>query len=117
MQMSRAVLNNGAVTIVGVDRALPIAAIVVVFRGGVRVETEDTQGLSNLTAQMLTKGTAKRSALEIAQHVESLGGTLEPFSGRDGFGLALQLLAPDLNEGLLVVELHVVDPLRPEEIA
>jgi len=114
MQMSRAVLSNGATTVVGVDRTLPIAAIVVAFRGGVRVETDQTQGLSNLTAQLLTKGTATRNALEIAQRVESLGGTLEPFSGRDGFGLVLQLLSPDLHEGLALMHELVTQSTFPE---
>jgi len=114
MRMSRTVLGNGATALVGVDRTLPIAAIVVAFRGGVRVETEQTQGLSNLVAQLLTKGTARRSALEIAQHVESLGGILEPFSGRDGFGLVLQLLAPDLNEGLALMHELVTQSTFPE---
>jgi len=103
IQLHKDVLKNGATVLTGVDHGLPIAAIVVAFRGGVRAETEHTQGISNLVSQMLTKGTATKNALQIAQQVESLGGSLEPFSGRDGFGLVLQLLAPDLNEGLALM--------------
>ncbi|MDP3723330.1 MAG: pitrilysin family protein [Candidatus Omnitrophota bacterium] len=98
--VSKATLANGATTLIGVDPTLPIAAIVVGFRGGVRVETEPQQGISHLVAQLLTKGTAQHSASQIARQVESLGGSLEAFSGRDGFGLMLQLLSQDLDKGL-----------------
>lgn len=112
--MIKTVLGNGTTTLIGVDRALPIAAIVVGFRGGVRVETDDTAGLSNLVAQMLTKGTGSKRASEIAEEVESLGGSLEPFSGRDGFGLALQLLAEDAPQGLSLAHELVTQSAFPE---
>ena len=96
-------LPNGATVLIGVDHTLPIASIVVGFRGGVRVEDETHQGLSNLVAQMLTKGTTLKGASEIAKAIESLGGTLESFSGRDGFGVVLQVLAQDLPEGLALL--------------
>jgi zinc protease len=103
MPVSKTALGNGTTLLMGVDRTLPIAAIVVAFRGGVRVETEEHQGLSNLVAQLLAKGTKRRSASEIAAEVEGMGGALEPFSGRDGFGLMLQLLAQDVDDGLALV--------------
>ena len=102
-QVTKLTLKNGATALIGVDRTLPIAGIVVALRGGVRAETEETQGLSNLVAHLLTKGTTAHGAFEIAQAVESLGGTLEPFSGRDGFGLTLQLLSQDLPQGLTLI--------------
>ncbi|MBI3996500.1 MAG: insulinase family protein [Candidatus Omnitrophica bacterium] len=115
MPVTRTVLGNGATTLVGVDRTLPMAAIVVAFRGGVRAESEETQGLSNLVAQLLTKGTARKDALTIAKQVESLGASLEPFSGRDGFGLILQLLSQDLNEGLALMPELVTQSTFPDE--
>ncbi len=113
IQLHKDVLKNGATVLAGVDHGLPIAAIVVAFRGGVRAETEQTQGLSNLVAQMLTKGTATKSALQIAEQVESLGGALEPFSGRDGFGIVLRLLAQDLTEGLALMHELVTQSAFP----
>ncbi|MBI3321800.1 MAG: insulinase family protein, partial [Candidatus Omnitrophica bacterium] len=113
--VEKATLPNGMTTLIGIERSLPIAAIVVAFRGGVRVETEHTQGLSNLVAQMLTKGTARKTALEIAQQVESVGGTLEPFSGRDGLGVVLQLLAQDLPQGLALMHELVTQSTVPDD--
>lgn len=112
--VTKTVLENGATALLGVDRTLPIAAIVVGFRGGVRVETEERQGLSNFVAQLLTKGTKRRDASEIAALVEGMGGALEPFSGRDGFGLVLQLLAQDVGQGLALVHELVTQSEFPE---
>ncbi|MBI3022046.1 MAG: insulinase family protein [Candidatus Omnitrophica bacterium] len=113
--VTKTIFENGATALLGVDHALPIAAIVAAFRGGVRAETEEDQGVSNLVAQLLTKGTRRKSALDIAQQVESLGGTLEAFSGRDGFGLVLQLLSQDLEEGLSLMHELVTQSAFPEE--
>ena len=116
--VTKRTLGNGATTLTGVDRGLPIAAIVVAFRGGVRVETEQSQGISNLVAQMLIKGTTHKSAEDISRQVESLGGTLEPFSGRDGFGVVLQLLAQDVPDGIaLIHELVTQSAFKNEELA
>ena len=112
--VTKTMLGNGTTVLVGADRTLPIAAIVVAFRGGVRVETEANQGVSNLVAEMLTKGTRRLTAFEIAQQVESLGGTLEPFSGRDGLGVVLQLLSEDLPEGLALMHELITDSAFPE---
>lgn len=104
------VLSNGATALFGVDSGLPIASVVVAFHGGVRVETDQTQGLSNLVAQMLAKGTKKRTASEIAALVESWGGTLAPFSGRDGFGILIQVLSEDLPKAIALAHELVTEP-------
>lgn len=115
LPVTKTTLGNGATALIGIDHSLPIAAIAVGFRGGVRVETEETQGLANLTAQLLTKGTKHRTASQIAQEIESLGGSLEPFSGRDGFGLVLQLLSKNLDHGLTLMHELITESTFPEE--
>ncbi len=113
--VSKTTLPNGLTVLVGQERQLPMAVIVAVSRGGVRAETQDTQGLSNLMAQLLLKGTSRRSATQIASDVESLGGALGAFSGRDGFGLSLQLLSEDLPEGLALIHELLTDATFPKE--
>jgi zinc protease len=118
MRVHKAVLSNGATALLGVDRTLPLAAIVAGFRGGVRVEEAQTQGLCNLVATMLTKGTQRRDATAIADLVESWGGSLQAFSGRDEFGLGLELLADDVGQGLaLLHELLTASTFPEAELA
>ncbi|MBI4597891.1 MAG: insulinase family protein [Candidatus Omnitrophica bacterium] len=115
MPVTKTRLPSGATALIGADHTLPIAAIVIAFRGGLRAETEDTEGLSYLVAQLLTKGTARHSAFEIARQIESLGGTLEPFSGRDGFGVSVQLLSKDVEQGLALAHELITQSTFPEE--
>ena len=111
----RVTLTNGATLLVGADHHLPIAAIVVAYRGGLRVEPPAQQGLSNLVAQLLTQGTKHKSAVEIARQVESLGGSLEAFSGRDAFGIVLQVLSKDLPEGLALAHELLSESTFPDQ--
>ena len=113
--LSKTVLDNGATLIVGEDHRLPIAAIIIAFRGGVRVEQEETQGLSNLVARLLTKGTTQHDASAIARNIEGLGATLDPFSGRDGFGLSVRLLSEDLAAGVSLAHELVTASTFPEQ--
>ncbi len=118
LAVTKTTLPNQATALIGVDRSLPIVSLVVGYRGGVRVEEEPQQGLSNLVAQLLVKGTKHKGALEIAEYVESLGGGLEPFSGRDGFGMVLSLLAPDVDTGIaLLHELATQSVFAEDEVA
>ena len=52
-------------------------------RTGSRDEGDDVLGISHFLEHMLFKGTRRRSALEIAQSLESVGGHLDAFTGRE----------------------------------
>ncbi|MBI3324103.1 MAG: insulinase family protein [Candidatus Omnitrophica bacterium] len=115
ISVTKTPLANGLTLLRGINRQLPMATIVLAARGGVRIERDATQGLSSLVAQLLTKGTTSHTANQIAESIESLGGVLEPFSGRDGFGLLVQVLAEDLDKGLGLLQELVTQSTFPEE--
>lgn len=115
LEMTNTVLPNGLTVVLGVDHHLPMGVIVLVGRGGVRVEDESTQGVSQLTAQLLLKGTTRKTASDIAVLIESLGGDASAFSGRDGFGLVIQLLAEDLSQGLTLLHEVVTESTFPSD--
>ncbi len=50
---------------------------------GSRHETDENNGISHFVEHMLFKGTAKRSALDIATAVDSLGGEINAFTSRE----------------------------------
>ena len=56
------------------NTATAVVAASLIVRMGSRWETEDDAGISHLLQQVLLKGTEKRSALEVAETAESLGG-------------------------------------------
>ncbi|WLT37007.1 insulinase family protein [Synechocystis sp. B12] len=52
-------------------------------------------GLSNLMATVITKGTKRRSALDIAEFVESLGANLGADAASDYWALSLKTVTAD----------------------
>src|SRR4051794_23707960 len=50
---------------------------------GSRRETPEQNGVSHFIEHMLFKGTATRSAEDIARSVDSLGGNLDAFTGKE----------------------------------
>jgi predicted Zn-dependent peptidase len=51
--------------------------------GGSRQEQPDCNGISHFIEHLLFKGTARRSAFEIAREIDSVGGFLNAFTGRE----------------------------------
>ncbi|HEY8966648.1 MAG TPA: pitrilysin family protein, partial [Candidatus Methylacidiphilales bacterium] len=79
---------------------LPLFTLRAVLPGGLMTEPEGKTGLCRLASQLLLKGTAKRSAKEIAGEIERLGGVLASDSGNNSASLHLELLAQDWKPGL-----------------
>ncbi len=74
----REVLPNGIVLLVAERPGVPIVAARVYVQGaGAAFDPADRQGLANLTAALLTRGTAKRTASEIDASIEFVGGRLD----------------------------------------
>ena len=59
------------------------AAIGVWIRQGAAHETDADTGVSHLLEHMVFKGTEQRSALEIADSLETLGGSLDAYTSRE----------------------------------
>ena len=108
------VLANGMRVIIHEDHRLPEASFSGVFLGGTRLEPKGKWGISNFTAQMLTRGTKKRTASEIASTVESWAGSLSGFSGRNSLGVSGKFLSQDIYGGLEIMADIVLNPDFPE---
>ena len=111
----RFVLPNGITLLVRENRNLPIVSMQAVFLGGVRFEKKENNGIDNFIAEMLTKGTKKRSALDIAKEIESMAGGVSGFSGRNSFGVSCTILSQFFEQGLELFSDVLVNPSFPEE--
>jgi len=85
------------------------------FLGGVRLEDETEAGLSHLTAQMLLKGTEKRSGLEIARALETRGGEIIASSGNNTFYFSARVLKEDFPLGIEILADCIKNSTFPEE--
>lgn len=111
------VLPNGITLLVRENRRLPLVSMQAAFLGGVRVEKASTNGLTNFVAEMLTKGTAQRTALQIAEEIEDMAGALNGFSGRNSFGASCTVLSQFFERGAeLFADVLLHPSFPPEEL-
>jgi zinc protease len=86
-------LANGLRVIV-IERAnTPLVAAQLLIKNGGEVDPPELAGLSNMTADLLTKGTEKRSATQIAEAIEALGGSLDSSARWDASRVALNVIS------------------------
>jgi zinc protease len=110
----REMLPNGMVLLVAERPTIPIVVVRVYLSAGSVYDPPDAGGLANLTADMLTRGTARRSGPELDQAIEFVGGSLEGDAGRDGASLSLSVLKKDLKLGLDLLAEVLLTPAFPE---
>ena len=103
-------LPNGARLLLQPDRRLPNLHLRLVMQGGPLYEEPAKRGATALLATMLTKDTRTRSAAEVAQFIEEIGGSFYPFSGNNSLGLAAEVLPPDVDRALSVIGDAVLAP-------
>lgn len=108
-------LSNGMTLIWKADPRLPLVSVRALFQGGVRLETEENNGIYNLLNQMLLKGTKNRSQKDIASGIENLGGAIDADSGNNTFGMSLSLMKKDLETGLDIFADCLLNPVFSEE--
>lgn len=108
-------LPNGLRVVTRVDRRVPMVFANLVFAAGSRTETEQTAGLNSLLCEMMLKGTACRSAAELADAVENLGGGISSSAGNNTFSLRIHGLAQDADALLELLADAALHPSFPEE--
>ncbi|MGH7990149.1 MAG: M16 family metallopeptidase, partial [Limisphaerales bacterium] len=75
----------------------------------------ENNGITQLLAKTLVKGTKRRSAKEIAREIESVGGSLDSYSGNNSFGVNAEVLSDDFKTGLELVADVLLHPLFPDD--
>jgi zinc protease len=96
-------LPNGARLLLQPDHRLPNLHLRLLFNGGPLFEMPDRRGAIGLLATMLTKDTRQRSAADVAEFIEEVGGSFHPVSGNNCFGLAAEVLPTDAGRALTVL--------------
>jgi len=112
---TREVLPNGLTLLTAERHALPIVTVRVLVRAGSLHEPADLPGLANLTALLLPQGTARRTAMEVSETIDFVGGTLKAEGGRDAATVTVTLLKRDLPTGLDLLADLLRSPVFPEE--
>jgi zinc protease len=88
-------LPNGLSLALIPDHRVPLVHLQAAVRAGLPSETPLSNGLNQLLAATLTKGTATRSAQELAVTLESLGAAIGASTGNNAMLVRASGLAPD----------------------
>jgi zinc protease len=107
---SEMVLPNGARLLLQPDRRIPNLHLRFLLQGGPLIEPADKRGITALFATMLTKDTRRRTAAQVANLIESVGGSLYPFSGNNSMGLAVEVLPTDADRALAILQEAILEP-------
>lgn len=108
-------LPNGLQVALIPDHRVPLVHLQAAVRGGLPSETLETNGLNQLLASTLPKGTSTRSAQEIALTLESLGASISANTGNNALLVQAGGLAPDLATIAAVFSEVLVSPALPED--
>ncbi|MEA2762188.1 MAG: zinc protease [Gemmatimonadaceae bacterium] len=93
----------------------PIASIGIYIVGGAVEEDQNQAGLTLLTALTMLKGTTTRSAAQIAEDAEMLGGTISASANSDSFGWSFSVPNARLPEALELLGDVIQRPTIPED--
>jgi zinc protease len=89
---------HGVPVLIREDHRIPMVYLCAVAKGGLLTETDVDNGITQMATELLTRGTARRSAAEIARETEQLGASLGSFAGRNSFGLQASGLVKDTEK-------------------
>ncbi len=104
-------LPNGVRLLLQPDGRLPNTHVRILLQGGPLYEAAGKRGATALLATMLTKDTRRRSAAEVAEFIEEVGGSFYPFSGNNSLGLAAEVLPTDIDRALEVLADGLLRPV------
>ena len=103
-------LDNGLRLIVQRSTAVPAAAVRVYWKGGLLADPPDRQGVANAAAEMLTRGTRRYTAAELAETIDNLGASLTTAAGNNTAYVNAFALTEDVPR---VIDLVAEVMLRP----
>ena len=107
-------LANGLRVIAIENPVADIVAARLFVRAGQSYETEHTAGLFSLLTSVLTKGTETKSALDIAEAVESIGASFGADAASDYSVISLKTVSADFEAVLALAAEVLQQPSYPE---
>lgn len=108
-------LANGLRVIVIENHATPLVGAQLMVKNGGEVDPAELSGLADLTADLLTKGTKTRTAPQIAQEIEALGGVISSEAGWDASRATVNVIASKTEPAMSILADVVRNPVFKDE--
>jgi zinc protease len=112
--IEKAKLSNGLEIWMVRQTELPIVSMNMVFKSGGTFEPAEKSGVSSMTATLLDDGTKTRSALDIANGLQSIGAAMGAGSSWDSTSVSISTLTRNLDQALDIYSDVILNPIFPE---
>jgi predicted Zn-dependent peptidase len=107
----RTILPNGLIVLTERMDYLRSVAMGVWIKSGSRCEPAEMNGITHFVEHMLFKGTRSRTAQQIAREMDSIGGNLDAFTGKETICFNVKSLAEHVPIALDVLTDLVLNPV------
>ena len=111
--LQRATLSNGLKLVLAERHAVPVVQLSLIVDAGHAADSLATPGTSNLALAMITEGTRRRDALQIAARAEALGAQINAASSLDTSYIALNAISSELPDSLELFSDVLLNPSFP----
>jgi len=113
----KTILSNGLTVLTESMPHLRSVAMGVWVGSGSRDEAPEINGISHFVEHMVFKGTTSRSARQIAREVDTIGGNLDAFTGKETVCFNIKVLDEHIAPALDVLSDLVLHPtFTPEDL-
>ena len=113
----RVKLANGLTLVLIEQHEIPIVSFSLIVGGGSVVDPPGKEGVADLTAELLRKGTTKRTADQLAAELDFIGATFNAGTSIDYTTITAEFLKKDLVKGLdLLADLLLNPTFPPSEV-
>ncbi|MBO6792269.1 MAG: insulinase family protein [Balneolaceae bacterium] len=113
--VTKSTLPNGLRIVTERIESVKSISVGIWVKTGSRNETAKQAGITHFLEHMLFKGTDKRTAFDIAQSMESVGGYLNAFTSSEYTCYYARCVDDQLGRALDVLSDMVLNPIFPEE--
>lgn len=103
-------LNNGMQVFGIVNTELPLVQFTIEIEGGLLLENTSKTGVSNLMADLMTRGTANKTPEELEEAINDLGASINVNAGRQTITITGNSLARNYGKTLDLVEEIILEP-------
>jgi predicted Zn-dependent peptidase len=115
--IKKCVLSNGLTILTERMEHIRSVAIGIWVKTGSRHEEAEVNGISHFVEHMVFKGTKSRSALDIARQMDSIGGNMDAFTGKETICFNAKVLDEHLGVAVDVLSDVVLNPrFEPKDI-
>ena len=97
------------------NREVPLVQFELVIEGGMLLESRDKIGVSNLLAQLLTKGTKNKTPEDLENTIETLGSRIFSYSTNESIVISGNTLAKNYEKTMALVTEILLEPRWDEK--